>query len=101
MRVRVLMVLLLSGAPVAAGEIPTPVVITTQQTPGDPSPGPLTFTFDPSGTLQLTPGVPLQIGVATLGRGPGWNGTTQDYWAITEGSVSVRVTDSASGWFGT
>ncbi|MBN9517344.1 hypothetical protein J0H58_02315 [bacterium] len=101
MRLRALLFVLLSGAPAAAGEIPTPVVITTEQTPGNPSPGPLTFTFDSPGTLPLTPGVPTQIGTVTLGRGPGWNGTQEDYWAYTFGSVSVKVTDSASGWFGT
>jgi hypothetical protein len=93
--------ILISATPAIAGTIPTPVVISTEQTPGNPSPGALTLTFDPSGTLQLTPGVPLPIGTATLGRGPGWNGTQEDYWATTEGSVTVKVTDSASGWIGT
>jgi hypothetical protein len=84
-----------------AGSIPTPLSTSVVQTEGNPSPGQLTLTFDPTGTLQLTPGVPTQFGTATLGRSAGWNGSTQDYWTTSEADVTVKVTDAASGWFGT
>jgi hypothetical protein len=91
-----------SSGVASAGLIPTPVVISTAQTPGVPSPGTLTMTFDPSGTLQLTPGVPLQIGAIQLGPAPRpVDDTIDSFTAVTTATVAVKVTDSASGWMGT
>jgi hypothetical protein len=90
------------SAVASAGVIPTPVVISTEQTPGVPSPGTVTMTFDSSGTLWLTPGVPLQIGTLQLGPAPRpVDDSVDSITAFTNASVAVKVTDSASGWMGT
>ena len=55
MRVRPIVLVLVAlpaARPAAANDpLPVPVEITTQKTGGTGDPGPLTFTFDPSGTL--------------------------------------------------
>jgi hypothetical protein len=100
MRVRpiVLVFVVLSAArPAAANDpLPVPVQVTTERTGGSGDPGPLTLTFDPSGTLALTPDVPRTIGTATLGRGPGWTDLA-DSIAYTDYQVKVTVTDPAGG----
>jgi hypothetical protein len=93
---------ILTGAGRAAANdpLPVPVQITTQQTFNQGDPGPLTLTFDPSGTLMLTPDVPRTIGTAALGRGPGWT-ELADSLAYTDYDLKVTVTDPASGRVGT
>ncbi|WP_439628516.1 hypothetical protein [Gemmata sp.] len=100
MSVRILVCALLAmiGGPAtaAAGPIAFSVSVATQQTPGAPSPGPLELAFDTQGNLQLAPGGSVELGFARFGL-PGGPQAVAGYDSSTLFSVSVTVTDTASG----
>ncbi len=90
--------LALFGAPSIsfAGPIDFNLVITSESTPGVPSPGPLDIAVNQQGNLQLIPGGSMSLGAVHYGTLLSPQADTS-YATNTQFSVFVKVTDTASG----
>jgi hypothetical protein len=91
-----LSIALAAPATAVAGPIAFNVSVATQQTPGDPSPGPLELAFDTQGNLQLAPGGSVELGFARFGFADGPQAAAS-YASGTQFGIFVTVTDAASG----
>lgn len=82
-----------------AGPIAFNVGITSQVTPGNPSPGPLNIFVDQQGDFQVSPGESVFLGGIQFDSilSPQ---ASESYMTSTSFTVSVAVTDTASGQSG-
>jgi hypothetical protein len=85
-----------SPAVSVAGPIDFNLVITSESTPGVPSPGPLDIAVNQQGNLQLMPGGSMSLGTVHYGSMMSPQAAAS-YTTDTQFSVFVKVTDTASG----